>query len=256
MVTTLSQSQARRISLAAQGFLDKPTTRRPCAPWSRTVERTGVLQVDSVNVLQRAHFMPLYSRMGALRRRLCWARASAQEAAPAGRVLGARAGADAGRAVAGDAVPDGLLPHPEAQVVGERGQRGARQEPDGRDRRPGRLAPRATSTTACPGQEALGLELVGDQARARLPLHDRRGRDRRAQQPVRGQVRPARAGAARRRAGRADAHPRGGQPRARPPRRAVARRGDRAVPGRLLPDAAPADRRSRAVRSSWSRRAS
>ena len=32
---------------------------------ARTVERTGVLQVDSVNVLQRAHFMPLYSRMGA-----------------------------------------------------------------------------------------------------------------------------------------------------------------------------------------------
>src|SRR4029079_3955069 len=31
---------------------------------ARTVERTGVLQVDSVNVLQRAHFMPLYSRMG------------------------------------------------------------------------------------------------------------------------------------------------------------------------------------------------
>ena len=30
----------------------------------RTVNRTGVVQVDSVNVLQRAHFMPLYSRMG------------------------------------------------------------------------------------------------------------------------------------------------------------------------------------------------
>jgi uncharacterized protein len=33
--------------------------------FQRTLERTGVLQVDSVNVLQRAHFMPLYSRMGA-----------------------------------------------------------------------------------------------------------------------------------------------------------------------------------------------
>src|SRR3569833_4148394 len=31
---------------------------------ARTLERTGVLQVDSVNVLQRAHYMPLYSRMG------------------------------------------------------------------------------------------------------------------------------------------------------------------------------------------------
>jgi uncharacterized protein YcaQ len=30
----------------------------------RTLTRTGVLQVDSVNVLQRAHYMPLYSRMG------------------------------------------------------------------------------------------------------------------------------------------------------------------------------------------------
>src|SRR3569833_4609251 len=31
---------------------------------ARALERTGALQVDSVNVLQRAHYMPLYSRMG------------------------------------------------------------------------------------------------------------------------------------------------------------------------------------------------
>ena len=32
--------------------------------FDRTLSRTGVLQVDSVNVLQRAHYMPLFSRMG------------------------------------------------------------------------------------------------------------------------------------------------------------------------------------------------
>ncbi|HSV39471.1 MAG TPA: crosslink repair DNA glycosylase YcaQ family protein [Nocardioidaceae bacterium] len=61
---SLSLAQARRITLAAQGFLDKrhdPPTMRTL---TRTVERTGVLQIDSVNVLQRAHYMPLYSRMG------------------------------------------------------------------------------------------------------------------------------------------------------------------------------------------------
>lgn len=62
---TLSRSQARRIALAAQGFLDKPHAAPTMRTFQRTLERTGVLQVDSVNVLQRAHYMPLYSRMGA-----------------------------------------------------------------------------------------------------------------------------------------------------------------------------------------------
>jgi uncharacterized protein YcaQ len=61
---TLSQAQARRIALAAQGFLDPPHSPPTMRTFARTVSRTGVLQVDSVNVLQRAHFMPLYSRMG------------------------------------------------------------------------------------------------------------------------------------------------------------------------------------------------
>jgi uncharacterized protein YcaQ len=61
---TLSLPQARRVALAAQGFLDKPHAAPTMRTFQRTLERTGVLQVDSVNVLQRAHFMPLYSRMG------------------------------------------------------------------------------------------------------------------------------------------------------------------------------------------------
>lgn len=61
---TLSLAQARRIALAAQGFLDPPHARPSLRTFDRTLARTGVLQVDSVNVLQRAHYMPLYSRMG------------------------------------------------------------------------------------------------------------------------------------------------------------------------------------------------
>lgn len=61
---SLSRAQARRIALAAQGFTDRPHAVPTMRTLQRTLERTGVLQVDSVNVLQRAHYMPLYSRMG------------------------------------------------------------------------------------------------------------------------------------------------------------------------------------------------
>ena len=61
---SLSLAQARRIALAAQGFCDPPHAVPTMRTLQRTVERTGVLQVDSVNVLQRAHYMPLYARMG------------------------------------------------------------------------------------------------------------------------------------------------------------------------------------------------
>ena len=64
MTDTLSRAQARRIALAAQGFLDPRHTTPTMRTFARTLERTGVLQVDSVNVLQRAHYMPLFSRMG------------------------------------------------------------------------------------------------------------------------------------------------------------------------------------------------
>jgi uncharacterized protein YcaQ len=61
---SLSRRQARRIALAAQGFRDPRHTTPTMRTFSRTLARTGVLQVDSVNVLQRAHYMPLFSRMG------------------------------------------------------------------------------------------------------------------------------------------------------------------------------------------------
>lgn len=60
----MSRALARRVALAAQGFLDPPHAVATLRTFDRTLARTGVLQVDSVNVLQRAHFMPLYSRMG------------------------------------------------------------------------------------------------------------------------------------------------------------------------------------------------
>jgi uncharacterized protein YcaQ len=62
--TALSRAQARRIALVAQGFRDPRHTTPTMRTFSRTLARTGVLQVDSVNVLQRAHYMPLFSRMG------------------------------------------------------------------------------------------------------------------------------------------------------------------------------------------------
>jgi uncharacterized protein YcaQ len=63
-VETLSRAQARRIALVAQGFRDPRHTTPTMRTFSRTLARTGLLQVDSVNVLQRAHYMPLFSRMG------------------------------------------------------------------------------------------------------------------------------------------------------------------------------------------------
>jgi hypothetical protein len=64
-VPKLSLAAARRIALAAQGF-GRP---RPAKPPSvgriaALVEQLGVLQLDSVNVFSRAHYMPVFSRLG------------------------------------------------------------------------------------------------------------------------------------------------------------------------------------------------
>ncbi|HSE92607.1 MAG TPA: crosslink repair DNA glycosylase YcaQ family protein [Methylomirabilota bacterium] len=65
MIETLSASEARRLALAAQGFADaRPGTRPGWRQMRRTLERLGLLQIDSVNVLVRAHYLPLFSRLG------------------------------------------------------------------------------------------------------------------------------------------------------------------------------------------------
>ncbi|EWY40840.1 hypothetical protein N825_33460 [Skermanella stibiiresistens SB22] len=60
-----SQAEARRIALAAQGFgKSRPDTVADRGHLGRVIKRTGLLQIDSVSVLVRAHYMPLFSRLG------------------------------------------------------------------------------------------------------------------------------------------------------------------------------------------------
>jgi uncharacterized protein len=64
-VTALTAAQARRIAVAAQGFAE-PKPRGPVtrAHLRRLVSRIQVLQMDSVSVAVRAHYAPIFSRLG------------------------------------------------------------------------------------------------------------------------------------------------------------------------------------------------
>lgn len=78
MAEHVSPALARRIALAAQGF-GRPA---PAAPGTRqvagVVDRLGLLQIDSVNVFERSHYLPAFSRVGAYDRavldRMAWGR--------------------------------------------------------------------------------------------------------------------------------------------------------------------------------------
>jgi uncharacterized protein YcaQ len=61
----LSAAEARRLALAAQGLADGRPAREPgMRDVGRALRRVGLVQIDSVNVLSRAHYLPLFARLG------------------------------------------------------------------------------------------------------------------------------------------------------------------------------------------------
>lgn len=72
----LSRAEARRLALAAQGFAQSRPRSVSRTRLIATIDRLGLLQIDSVNVFVRSHYLPLFSRLGAYSRdaldRLAW----------------------------------------------------------------------------------------------------------------------------------------------------------------------------------------
>lgn len=61
---SLSLAEARRIAIAAQLFLGAGGAPRNARALADVVRRLGVVQIDSVNVLIRSHYLPIFSRRG------------------------------------------------------------------------------------------------------------------------------------------------------------------------------------------------
>ncbi|GLH72712.1 hypothetical protein GETHLI_12140 [Geothrix limicola] len=63
----LTAPQAQRLFLGAQGLLDDPARKATPASLQKLVERLGFVQVDTINVLARAHDLTLFSRLDGYR---------------------------------------------------------------------------------------------------------------------------------------------------------------------------------------------
>ena len=65
MPETLTLAQARRIALAAQGLSkERPTGPATARSVGRSFAQMQLVQIDSVNVLSRSHYLPFFSRLG------------------------------------------------------------------------------------------------------------------------------------------------------------------------------------------------
>jgi uncharacterized protein YcaQ len=62
---TISADQARRIALAAQGFGRAGPATTGTRQLNLLIGRLGLLQLDSVNVFERSHYLPVFARLGA-----------------------------------------------------------------------------------------------------------------------------------------------------------------------------------------------
>lgn len=62
---TIKKDQARRYALGAQGFIEgRPNGRVDVRHFRKVVDQVGLVQLDSVNVFSRTHYMPFFSRIG------------------------------------------------------------------------------------------------------------------------------------------------------------------------------------------------
>ena len=70
MTEQISPALARRMALAAQGFGKPHPATAGTRQFRDTARRLGVIQIDSVNVVSRTHYLPAFSRLGAYPREM------------------------------------------------------------------------------------------------------------------------------------------------------------------------------------------